>query len=78
MLLPKLSLMGRAVATKGHSGRRLGRTIHKLGASVELSPKESRARVQELKCKANLEKPCLDDDSPVQNLRALAARKRQE
>jgi len=67
--------MGRAVATKGHSGRRLGRTIRKLEGSVELSSKESHAKVQEHSYREKAKRSCVDDDSPVQNLRNLAARK---
>jgi len=68
--------MGRAVATKGHSGRRLGKTIRKLESSVELSSKESHAKVQEHDFKAKVQKSSGDDDSPVQNLRTLAMRKK--
>lgn len=59
--------MGRAVVTKGHSGRRLGRTIRNLDASVELSSKESQAKEAEKRYK---EKTTADEaDSPVQKLR---------
>ena len=59
--------MGRAVATKGHSGRRLGRTIRHLESSVELSSKESHAKEDEIRYrqKAGIDKV----DSPVQKLR---------
>ena len=60
--------MGRATATRGQ--RRIGRTIRKLEASVELSSKESKAKEAE---KAHKQKSQAalgyTDDSPVQNLR---------
>ena len=60
--------MGRAVATKGE--RRLGRTIRKLEDSVELSPKENKAKVQEQKYKQQAQTAQgYSDDSPIQNLR---------
>ena len=61
------------MVTKGE--RRLGRTIRKLGNSVELSPKESRAKESEKKCKekAQAASECAED-SPVQNLRDLLIR----
>ena len=68
--------VGRAVVTKGHGGRRLGRTIRKIEASVELSSKESRAKVQEHEYKAKAHQSRADEGSPVQNLRSLAARNR--
>jgi hypothetical protein len=58
--------MGRAVATKGHSGRRLGRTIRHLESSVELSSKESHAKEDEKRYK---QKAAAEEaDSPVQKL----------
>ncbi len=70
--------MGRAVVTKGHSGRRLGRTIHRLEASVELSSKESSAKKAEHGYMEKTRPVCGDADSPVQNLRNLAARKKDQ
>ena len=61
--------MGRAVVTKGHSRRRLGRTIRNLENSVELSPKESFAKMDEQKYKAKMQHQSASDDSPVQSLR---------
>jgi hypothetical protein len=58
--------MGRAVATKGH--RRLGKTIRILESSVELSTKETQAKVAERQYKAKVQ-PKIDPDSPVENLR---------
>jgi len=58
--------MGRAVTTKGHSGRRLGRTIRHLESSVELSSKECAVKKAEEKYK---EKAADEADSPVQRLR---------
>jgi hypothetical protein len=60
--------MGKAVVTKGQ--RRLGRTIHKLEESVELSAKESKAKEAEKKYKQQTQKSLgYSDDSPIQNLR---------
>jgi hypothetical protein len=69
-------LLGRGVkfvVTKGE--RRLGRTIRKLENSVELSPKESRAKESEKKVRENAQAvlECAED-SPVQNLRDLSIR----
>jgi hypothetical protein len=60
--------MGRCTVTKGQ--RRIGRTIRKLEGSVELSSKESKAKVAEENYKQKIH-TSLDftDDSPVQNLR---------
>ncbi len=62
------------MGTKGE--RRLGRTIKKLENSVELSPKESRAKESEKKYKekAQASSEC-KEDSPVQNLRDLLIRR---
>ena len=62
------------MVTKGE--RRLGRTIRKLENSVELSPKESRAKESEkrVKEKAQASSEC-KEDSPVQNLRDLLIRR---
>ncbi len=60
--------MGRAVVTKGQ--RRLGRTIRKLEGSVELSSKESKAKVEEKKYKQqNQASIGYTDESAVENLR---------
>jgi hypothetical protein len=56
------------MATKGQ--RRLGRTIRKLEESVELSAKESKAKVAEKDYKQKTQASLgFTDDSPVQNLR---------
>jgi len=59
--------MGRCTKTVGE--RRLGRTIYKLGNSVELSSKEGKAKIAEQnhKQKAQVEQG-FDEASPVQNL----------
>ena len=59
--------MGRAVATKGHSGRRLGRTIRHLEDSVELSSKECTVKKAEEQFKEKVAAEAAD--SPVQKLR---------
>jgi hypothetical protein len=60
--------MGRCTKTVGE--RRLGRTIYKLGNSVELSSKEGKAKVAEQKYKQKTQAAeGFTDDSPVQNLR---------
>jgi hypothetical protein len=60
--------MGRCTRTVGE--RRLGRTIYKLGNSVELSSKEGKAKVAEQKYKQKTtEAQGFKEDSPVQNLR---------
>jgi hypothetical protein len=60
--------MGRCTKTIGE--RRLGRTIYKLGNSVELSSKEGKAKLQEQNYKKKIRaEQDLADDSPVQNLR---------
>ncbi len=63
------------MVTKGE--RRLGRTIRKLENSVELSPKESRAKESEKKYreKAQAASEC-KEDSPVQSLRDLLIRRK--
>ena len=60
--------MGRAVVTKGHRGRRLGRTIRKMEASVEFSAKECQEKKAETKYKEKVQ-PFECEDSPVENLR---------
>lgn len=60
--------MGRCTKTVGE--RRLGRTIYKLGNSVELSSKEGKAKLQEQSYKQKTQaSQDLAEDSPVQNLR---------
>jgi hypothetical protein len=60
--------MGRATATKGE--RRIGRTIRKLEGSVELSSKESMAKIAERNYKQKTQaSQGYADDSPIQNLR---------
>ena len=61
--------MGRAVATKGHSGRRLGRTIRNLESSVELSSNESQAKEAEKRYKEKVAATQREEDSPVQKIR---------
>jgi len=60
--------MGRCTKTVGE--RRLGRTIRKLGNSVELSGKEGKAKLAEHNYKQTAQTPQgYPDDSPIQNLR---------
>lgn len=67
--------MGRCTATKGE--RRLGRTIRKLENSVELSSKECKAKISEIKYKEKTQASMgYTDDSPIQNLRDSANRKK--
>jgi hypothetical protein len=60
--------------TKGD--RRVGRTIRKIGASVELSSKESFAKEDEKKYLQKVQKQTDSEDSPIQNLRQSAYRNR--
>ena len=63
--------MGRCTRTVGE--RRLGRTIYKLGNSVELSSKEGKAKVAEQSVKQkNQAAQGFTEDSPVENLRDSA------
>jgi hypothetical protein len=63
--------MGRCTRTVGE--RRLGRTLYKLGNSVELSSKEGKAKLAETKYKQSAQAAQgYSDDSPVQNLRDAA------
>jgi len=68
------------MVTKGH--RRLGKTIRKLEKSVELSPKESRAKESEKKYKERLKTTqtpqTLSGDTAVQDLREIAARRKNQ
>jgi len=75
-LLVRLVIVGKGVkimVTKGE--RRLGRTIRKLENSVELSPKESRAKESEKKVREETHASSAED-SPVQNLRDLSIRRK--
>ncbi|MDR0471830.1 MAG: hypothetical protein LBH79_08950 [Nitrososphaerota archaeon] len=59
--------MGRCTKTVGE--RRLGRTIYKLGNSVELSSKEGKAKLAEQTQKQKTQtEQGLEEDSPIQNL----------
>jgi hypothetical protein len=67
--------MGRCTRTIGE--RRLGRTIYKLGNSVELSSKEGKAKQAEQTYKQKAKATSgYDEDSPVQNLRDASAWKK--
>ncbi len=67
--------MGRCTRTIGE--RRLGRTINKLGNSVELSSKEGKAKVAEQHYKQKTQAgQGYTDDCPVQNLRDAAKYKK--
>jgi hypothetical protein len=67
--------MGRCTKTIGE--RRLGRTIYKLGNSVELSSKECKAKVSETKYKEKTQtEQGYTDDSPIQNLRDASKNKK--
>jgi len=60
--------MGRCTKTIGE--RRLGRTIYKLGNSVEFSSKECKAKVSEMEVKQRIqENQGYTEESAVQNLR---------
>jgi hypothetical protein len=61
--------------TKGE--RRIGRTIRKIKASVELSSKESFAKEDEKKYRERAKQTfSCPEDSPIQNLRYLTDRKK--
>jgi hypothetical protein len=63
--------MGRCTRTIGE--RRLGRTIYKLGNSVELSSKEGNAKIAEQKIKQKTQTESgYTEGSPIQNLRDSA------
>jgi hypothetical protein len=57
----------RPITTKGQ--RRIGRTIRKLEASVELSDKECYAKKDEERYRKKAQDQNALDDSPVQSLR---------
>jgi hypothetical protein len=60
--------MGRCTRTVGE--RRLGRTIYKLGDSVELSSKEGKAKTAEIKYKQKTQaEKGFTENSAVENLR---------
>jgi len=62
--------MGRCTKTVGE--RRLGRTIYKLGNSVELSSKEGKAKLAEQTHKQKTQtEQGFEEDSPIQNLRDI-------
>ena len=63
------------MVTRG--ARRLGRTIRKLGNSVEFSAKESRAKTSEFKHNRQAQEARgYTEDSPVQDLRGIQRQKR--
>jgi hypothetical protein len=69
--------MGKCTKTVGE--RRLGRTIYKLGNSVELSSKEGKAKVAEQKYKQQTKaQEGAGEDSPVENLRDPATWKKKQ
>ena len=69
--------MGRCTKTVGE--RRLGRTIYKLGNSVELSSKEGKAKVAEQKYKKKTQADQgYTEDSPIENLRDVAAKRQKD
>jgi hypothetical protein len=69
--------MGRCTRTVGE--RRLGRTIYRLGNSVELSSKEGKAKLAEQTYKRKTQTAQgYTDDSPVQDLREIAKQKKQQ
>ncbi len=68
--------MGRCTRTVGE--RRLGRTIYKLGNSVELSSKEGKAKLAERKQRQEAQAAQgYTADSPVENLREAARRQKE-
>jgi hypothetical protein len=68
--------MGRCTATRGE--RRIGKTIYKLGNSVELSSKEGKAKMAEQKYKQKTQAAQgYTDDSPIQNLRDPSKRNKE-
>ena len=63
--------MGRCTVTRGQRG--LGRKIRKLEDSVELSSKETKAKVAEINLKQKTQSAMgVTDDSPIQSLRDSA------
>ena len=69
--------MGRCTRTIGE--RRLGRTIYKLGNSVELSSKEGKAKLSEQKLRKEVQATQgYTEDSPVEDLRDIAKRQKED
>ncbi|MCL5877356.1 MAG: hypothetical protein M1540_06050 [Candidatus Bathyarchaeota archaeon] len=69
--------MGRCTKTVGE--RRLGRTIYKLGNSVELSSKEDKTKLAEQKYKQKSQtSQGFTEESPIQNLRDASTWKKQQ
>jgi hypothetical protein len=69
--------MGKCTRTVGE--RRLGRTIYKLGNSVELSSKEGKAKIAQDKIKQKTQtEQGFDSDSPVENIRDPANGKKKQ
>ena len=65
------------MVTKGHRGRRLGRAISKLEASVELSAKERQAKKSEEKSKQKMKADSgYSEDYQVENLRDASSRRK--
>jgi hypothetical protein len=69
--------MGRCTKTVGE--RRIGRTIRKLGNSVELSSKEGKAKMAEQNYKQKTQRTQgFTADSPIENLRDSAKWKKEQ
>jgi hypothetical protein len=69
--------MGKCTRTIGE--RRLGRTIYKIGNSVELSSKEGNAKIAEEKFKKKNQAALgYTQDSPIQNLRGATAKQQND
>ena len=69
--------MGKCTRTVGE--RRLGRTIYKLGNSVELSSKEGKAKLSEQKNKQSTQTAQgFEADSPVENIKDPANWKKKQ
>jgi hypothetical protein len=69
--------MGKCTRTIGE--RRLGRTIYKLGNSVELSSKEGKAKIAEQNYKQKSQTAQgFESDSPVDNIRDPATWKKKQ
>ncbi len=69
--------MGRCTRTIGE--RRLGRTIYKLGNSVELSSKEGKAKLSEQKLQKEVQTTQGNaEDSPIEDLRDAAKRQKKD
>jgi hypothetical protein len=64
----RVNKMGRCTKTIGE--RKLGRTIYKLGNSVEFSSKECKAKISEIEIKQKIQtEQGYTEDSVIQNLR---------